>query len=166
MKKSIKSVVLSMVFLVLIPIILLGLTTVANKIVGKGNTTVQQQQQSTQNQDKVNENIPKNNENKAVSETTNNNNSSNSADNTQTADNANNKETATNTADKKAVDNPTGKPMADQEYTIKSGDTLFQIAISAYGETNSQKGLQKIREANNLQGDNLSIGQKIKIPKL
>ena len=46
-----------------------------------------------------------------------------------------------------------------QEYTVQSGDTLSLIA-QAFGTT-----VPKIREMNNLKGDNLRVGQKLNLPK-
>ena len=46
-----------------------------------------------------------------------------------------------------------------QEYTVQSGDTLSLIA-QAFGTT-----VSKIREMNNLKGDNLRVGQKLNLPK-
>lgn len=56
--------------------------------------------------------------------------------------------------------------VAGEEYTVKAGDTLFIIASKAYGESNTTAGIQKIKEENNLQNNNLSVGQKLKIPNL
>ena len=46
-----------------------------------------------------------------------------------------------------------------QEYTVQSGDTLSLIA-QAFNTT-----VGKIREMNNLKGDNLRVGQKLNLPK-
>ena len=46
-----------------------------------------------------------------------------------------------------------------QEYTVQSGDTLSLIA-QAFGTS-----VGKIKEMNNLKGDNLRVGQKLKLPK-
>jgi len=45
------------------------------------------------------------------------------------------------------------------EYTVKNGDTLSLIA-EAFNTT-----VPKIREMNNLKGNNLRVGQKLKLPK-
>ena len=57
-------------------------------------------------------------------------------------------------------------PVAGQDYIIKAGDSLFAIASKAYGEANSQNGVEKIKEANNISNNNITAGQKIQIPKL
>ena len=46
-----------------------------------------------------------------------------------------------------------------QEYTVQSGDTLSLIS-QAFDTT-----VSKIKEMNNLKGDNLRVGQKLKLPK-
>jgi len=46
-----------------------------------------------------------------------------------------------------------------QEYTVQSGDTLSLIA-QAFDTT-----VPKIKEMNNLKGDNLKVGQKLNLPK-
>ena len=46
-----------------------------------------------------------------------------------------------------------------QEYTVQSGDTLSLIA-QAFGTS-----VGKIKEMNNLKGDNLRVGQKLNLPK-
>lgn len=46
-----------------------------------------------------------------------------------------------------------------QEYTVQAGDTLSLIA-QAFGTS-----VGKIKEMNNLSGDNLRIGQKLNLPK-
>lgn len=47
-------------------------------------------------------------------------------------------------------------------YTVKKGDTLGHIALLHGGKTTPQQ----IMKANNLRSDKLSIGQKLKIPKI
>ena len=46
-----------------------------------------------------------------------------------------------------------------QEYTVQSGDTLSLIA-QAFNTS-----VSKIKEMNNLKGDNLRVGQTLKLPK-
>ena len=76
-------------------------------------------------------------------------------DNTNSSNNRNNANTATSK-----------NPTVGQDYIVKSGDSLFSIASAAYGEANAQNGVNKIKEANNLENNNISAGQKIQIPKL
>lgn len=49
-------------------------------------------------------------------------------------------------------------PTTSSTYTVKSGDTLYSIA------KNNNTTVDKIKQLNDLTGDNLSIGQVIKIP--
>jgi LysM repeat protein len=46
-------------------------------------------------------------------------------------------------------------------HTVKEGDNLFRISLNYY---NSQQGMEIIRNANNLQGDEVQLGQVLKIP--
>lgn len=61
---------------------------------------------------------------------------------------------ATRTEEKRA-------PRATTVYTVKKGDTLGHIAAKYGGKVTAAS----IRRANNLRSDNLSIGQKLKIPR-
>jgi LysM repeat protein len=46
-------------------------------------------------------------------------------------------------------------------HTVKKGDNLFRISLTYF---NSQSGMDIIRQANNLQGDEVQLGQVLKIP--
>ena len=146
--KSIKNSVLIIMFVVLAPIILVGVTELGNFIGGKGNPsvnspqTVEKTAKVPEETKTTNNNIPKANEDKVV----NNLDSNSEGDKTSTT--------------------ISSIPIAGQNYVLKSGDTLFAIASSAYGEGNAQNGVDKIKEANNINDNNLSVGQKIQIPKL
>ena len=61
----------------------------------------------------------------------------------------------------------TGTLTPGQQYTIKSGDTLFSIATAAYGAANATPGVTAIETANpGLNPTNLQVGQQILIPVL
>ncbi|WP_313798455.1 LysM domain-containing protein [Cytobacillus sp.] len=47
-------------------------------------------------------------------------------------------------------------------HTVKSNENLFRIALKYY---KSQDGVEMIRKANNLKGDEIRVGQVLKIPK-
>lgn len=53
-------------------------------------------------------------------------------------------------------------PAAYTTYTVKKGDTLWRIAQKQLGKGNRYK---EIKALNNMSGDMIRIGQKIKIPK-
>jgi nucleoid-associated protein YgaU len=58
-------------------------------------------------------------------------------------------------------------PVPGQEYTIRAGDTLFNIATAAYGAGNANAGVTAIEAANpGINPNNLQVGQEIKIPVL
>lgn len=150
-KKSIKNSVLVVIFVVLAPLILVGLTALGNTIGIKGNPSSNATQttekaakvpEETKSTTTTNNDIPKADDKKISNST-----SSNNKDKNQ------NSGTVSST------------PIAGQSYVVKTGDTLFTIASSAYGEGNAQSGIDKIKQANNMNNNNLTVGQKIQIPK-
>lgn len=148
-KKSIKNSVLVVIFVVLAPLILVGLTALGNTIGIKGNpstnatqTTEKAAKVPEETKSTTNNDIPKADDKKISNST-----SSNNKDKNQ------NSGTVSST------------PIAGQSYVVKTGDTLFTIASSAYGEGNAQSGIDKIKQANNMNNNNLTVGQKIQIPK-
>lgn len=155
-KNSLKNIVLVVIFVVLAPLILVGTTILTNSLVGKSKNTTEQQVAKVPEETKVtNNNLPKAKEEK-------NSNDKNSEQNQGNNDNS------TNNNNRGSNNNATtgNKPTVGQDYVIKSGDSLFSIASAAYGEANAQNGVNKIKEANNLENNNISAGQKIQIPKL
>ena len=155
-KNSLKNIVLVVIFVVLAPLILVGTTILTNSLVGKSKNTTEQQVAKVPEETKVtNNNLPKAKEEK-------NSNDKNSEQNQGNNDNS------TNNSNRGSNNNATtgNKPTVGQDYVIKSGDSLFSIASAAYGEANAQNGVNKIKEANNLDNNNIAAGQKIQIPKL
>ena len=159
MKKSnLKNIILVVIFVVLAPLILVGITSLSNALGGKSKhatTQTTEQVAKVPEETKVtNDNLPKAKEEKSSndkdSEQNQNNDNTNSSNN-----NRNNANTATSK-----------NPTVGQDYIVKSGDSLFSIASAAYGEANAQNGVNKIKEANNLENNNITAGQKIQIPKL
>ena len=153
-KNTIKNTVLVALFIILAPLILVGVTTLGNSLGGKSKDKVVQQ--TTEQTAKVPEetkveknDIPK-------------------ADDTKVTDeNSTKKESKTNESEKKVSEGVVSStPVAGQDYIVKSGDSLFTIASIAYGEGNSQSGVEKIKEANNISNNNIAAGQKIQIPKI
>ena len=155
-KNSLKNIVLVVIFVVLAPLILVGTTILTNSLVGKSKNTTEQQVAKVPEETKVtNNNLPKAKEEK-------NSNDKNSEQNQGNNDNS------TNNSNRGSNNNATtgNKPTVGQDYVIKSGDSLFSIASAAYGEANAQNCVNKIKEANNLENNNIAAGQKIQIPKL
>ena len=159
-KNNLKNIILVVIFVVLAPLILVGITSLSNSLVGKSKTTTsqttEQQVAKVPEETKVtNDNLPKAKEEKSSNDKDSEQNQSNNDNNTN-GNNQNNNNNAT-----------TGRtPTVGQDYVIKSGDSLFSIASAAYGEANAQNGVNKIKEANNLENNNIAAGQKIQIPKL
>ena len=48
-------------------------------------------------------------------------------------------------------------------HTVKSGDTLYSIAVKYLG-SGSMDNIKKIKDYNNMKSDSLTLGQEIKIP--
>ena len=159
---TIKNTVLVVIFIILAPLILVGVTTLGNSLGGKSKDKVVQTTEQTakvpeETKAESNNNIPKANDSKVTEgttskkESTNNNNETNNNNNTEKNDST-------------GVVSTT--PVAGQDYVVKSGDSLFVIASKAYGEVNAQNGVEKIKEANNISNNNIAAGQKIQIPKI
>ena len=158
MKKSnLKNIILVVIFVVLAPLILVGITSLSNALGGKSKhatTQTTEQVAKVPEETKVtNDNLPKAKEEKSSNDKDSEQNQNN--DNTNSSNNRNNANTATSK-----------NPTVGQDYIVKSGDSLFSIASAAYGEANAQNGVNKIKEANNLENNSITAGQKIQIPKL
>ena len=156
-KNNLKNIILVVIFVVLAPLILVGITSLSNALGGKSKhatTQTTEQVAKVPEETKVtNDNLPKAKEEKSSNDKDSEQNQNN--DNTNSSNNRNNANTATSK-----------NPTVGQDYVIKSGDSLFSIASAAYGEANAQNGVNKIKEANNLENNSITAGQKIQIPKL
>ena len=158
---TIKNTVLVGIFIILVPLILVGITTLGNSLGGKSKDKVVQTTEQTakvpeETKAESNNNIPKANDSKVTE------------GNTSKKESANNNETNNdnNTEKNDSTGVVSTTPVAGQDYVIKSGDSLFVIASKAYGEVNAQNGVEKIKEANNISNNNIAAGQKIQIPKI
>ena len=151
-KNNLKNIILVVIFVVLAPLILVGITSLSNALGGKSKhatTQTTEQVAKVPEETKVtNDNLKKSSNDKDSEQNQNN-------DNTNRSNNRNNANTATSK-----------NPTVGQDYIVKSGDSLFSIASAAYGEANAQNGVNKIKEANNLENNSITAGQKIQIPKL
>lgn len=156
-KNNLKNIILVVIFVVLAPLILVGITSLSNALGGKSKhatTQTTEQVAKVPEETKVtNDNLPKAKEEKSSNEKDSEQNQNN--DNTNSSNNQNNANTATSK-----------NPTVGQDYIVKSGDSLFSIASAAYGEANAQNGVNKIKEANNLENNSITAGKKIQIPKL
>ena len=156
-KNNLKNIILVVIFVVLAPLILVGITSLSNALGGKSKhatTQTTEQVAKVPEETKVtNDNLPKAKEEKSSNDKDSEQNQNN--DNTNSSNNRNNANTATSK-----------NPTVGQDYIVKSGDSLFSIASAAYGEANAQNGVNKIKEANNLENNIITAGQKIQIPKL
>ena len=158
---TIKNTVLVVIFIILAPLILVGVTTLGNSLGGKSKDKVVQTTEQTakvpeETKAESNNNIPKANDSKVTE------------GNTSKKESANNNETNNdnNTEKNDSTGVVSTTPVAGQDYVIKSGDSLFVIASKAYGEANAQNGVEKIKEANNISNNNIAAGQKIQKPKI
>ena len=157
-KNNLKNIILVVIFVVLAPLILVGITRLSNALGGKSKhatTQTTEQVAKVPEETKVtNDNLPK-----AKKEKSSNDKDSEQNQNNDNTNSSNNNRNNANTATSK-------NPTVGQDYIVKSGDSLFSIASAAYGEANAQNGVNKIKEANNLENNNITAGQKIQIPKL
>ena len=158
---TIKNTVLVVIFIILAPLILVGVTTLGNSLGGKSKDKVVQTTEQTakvpeETKAESNNNIPKANDSKVTEGTT----------SKKETTNNNNNETNNNTEKNDSTGVVSTTPVAGQDYVVKSGDSLFVIASKAYGEVNAQNGVEKIKEANNISNNNIAAGQKIQIPKI
>ena len=164
-KNNLKNIILVVIFVVLAPLILVGITSLSNALGGKSKhatTQTTEQVAKVPEETKVtNDNLPKAKEEKSSNDKDSEQNQSNNDNNTN-GNNRNNNNNNNNNNNAKTGSAPT----VGQDYVIKSGDSLFSIASAAYGEANAQNGVNKIKEANNLENNNITAGQKIQIPKL
>ena len=162
-KNNLKNIILVVIFVVLAPLILVGITSLSNALGGKSKhatTQTTEQVAKVPEETKVtNDNLPKAKEEKSSNDKDSEQNQSNSDNNT----NGNNQNNNNNNNNNATTDKT---PTVGQDYVRKSGDSLFSIASTAYGEANAQNGVNKIKEANNLENNNITAGQKIQIPKL
>ena len=159
---TIKNTVLVVIFIILAPLILVGMTTLGNSLGGKSKDKVVQTTEQTakvpeETKAESNNNIPKANDSKVTEGTTSKKESTNNKNETNNDNN-------TEKNDSTGVVSTT--PVSGQDYVVKSGDSLFVIASKAYGEANAQNGVEKIKEANNISNNNIAAGQKIQIPKI
>ena len=153
-KNTIKNTVLVVLFIILAPLILVGVTALGNSLGGKTKDKVVQ---TTEQTAKVPEETKAENKNDIPK----------ANDSKVTEENTNKKESSTNEKENGETEGVVSTtPVAGQDYIIKAGDSLFAIASKAYGEANSQNGVGKIKEANNISNNNIAAGQKIQIPKL
>ena len=157
-KNNLKNIILVVIFVVLAPLILVGITSLSNALGGKSKhatTQTTEQVAKVPEETKVtNDNLPKAKEEKSSNDKDSEQNQNNNNGNNQNNNNNNNNATTGST------------PTVGQDYVIKSGDSLFSIASAAYGEANAQNGVNKIKEANNLENNSITAGKKIQIPKL
>lgn len=153
--KTLKNAVLVVLFVILAPLILVGVTSLGNSLAGKSKATQVQttEQQAAkvpeENKATTNNDIPKANQERISNESTQQQNNNNNDESNQNQ----NAQVSTN-------------PTVGQDYVIKAGDSLFVIASTAYGEANAQAGVDKIKEANNIDNNNIAAGQRIQIPRL
>ena len=135
-KNNLKNIILVVIFVVLAPLILVGITSLSNALGGKSKhatTPTTEQVAKVPEETKVtNDNLPKAKEEKSSNDKDSEQNQNN--DNTNSSNNRNNANTATSK-----------NPTVGQDYIVKSGDSLFSIASAAYGEANAQNGVNKIK---------------------
>lgn len=66
-------------------------------------------------------------------------------------------------AEKEAAQKPT-PPASSKSHTVQAGETLYRIAVNTYGAAGASAGVEKIKQANGLPSNEISVGQTLVLP--
>ncbi|GKW44771.1 LysM peptidoglycan-binding domain-containing protein [Planococcus sp. NCCP-2050] len=66
-------------------------------------------------------------------------------------------------AEKEAAQKPT-PPASSKSHTVQAGETLYRIAVNTYGAAGASVGVEKIKQANGLPSNEISVGQTLVLP--
>lgn len=55
-------------------------------------------------------------------------------------------------------------PPSQKTHTVQSGETLYRIAVNTYGAAGASAGVEKIKQANGLGSNEISVGQTLVLP--
>ncbi|MCJ1907345.1 LysM peptidoglycan-binding domain-containing protein [Planococcus ruber] len=66
-------------------------------------------------------------------------------------------------AEKEAAQKQT-PPASGKTHTVQAGETLYRIAVNTYGAAGASAGVEKIKQANGLPSNEISVGQTLVLP--
>ena len=55
-------------------------------------------------------------------------------------------------------------PTSQKNHTVQPGETLYRIAVNTYGAAGASAGVEKIKQANGLGSNEISVGQTLVLP--
>ncbi|HSP22206.1 MAG TPA: LysM peptidoglycan-binding domain-containing protein [Planococcus sp. (in: firmicutes)] len=67
-------------------------------------------------------------------------------------------------AEKKKQEAPSTPVAASKTHTVQSGETLYRIAVNTYGSTGASAGVEKIKAANGLNSNEITVGSTLVLP--
>lgn len=151
MNKKVRNSLIAIVLILITPVLLYLLTFLGQNISNKATTTTSTSQNVAQvpQEEKKDQQMP------SASSPSSSNDSTQGQNQSQNNTNSTTEQTQSNLS-----------ITVGSSYVVKSGDTLFEISARAYGDTNAQAGVDAIKQENNLNNDNLTVGQSLKIPRL
>lgn len=67
-------------------------------------------------------------------------------------------------AEKKKQEAPSAPVAASKTHTVQSGETLYRIAVNTYGSAGASAGVEKIKSANGLNSNEITVGSTLVLP--
>lgn len=67
-------------------------------------------------------------------------------------------------AEKEAAEKAQTPPASSKSHTVQAGETLYRIAVNNYGAAGASAGVEKIKQANGLPSNEISVGQTLVLP--
>lgn len=67
-------------------------------------------------------------------------------------------------AEQKKEEAPAAPVTASKTHTVQSGETLYRIAVNTYGSAGASAGVEKIKAANGLNSNEITVGSTLVLP--
>lgn len=67
-------------------------------------------------------------------------------------------------AEQKKQETPAAPVAASKTHTVQSGETLYRIAVNTYGSAGASAGVEKIKAANGLNSNEITVGSTLVLP--
>lgn len=67
-------------------------------------------------------------------------------------------------AEQKKEEAPAAPVAASKKHTVQSGETLYRIAVNTYGSAGASAGVEKIKAANGLNSNEITVGSTLVLP--